>query len=289
MMAGRVSEMWRYPVKSMGGEVLGAAHVGALGIPGDRGWALRDEAIGEIRGAKKIAPLLTCRARYLEEPSGERISHVAMTLPGASGELRSDDPEAGARLSEAVGRSVTLWPRQPSNDHEHYRRRAPDDPDFEQELRTIFGRTPDEPLPDLSAFPPELFEFVSPLGTYFDAAPLHLLSTASLRALAALAPGARFDVRRFRPNFLIDTGAEQGFVERDWCGGTFRLGSAVIRVEMPTVRCVMTTLPQFDLPKDPTVLRTVVRDAGQNLGVYASVVTPGEVRGGDTLERLAGG
>jgi uncharacterized protein YcbX len=282
-MIGRVSEIWRYPVKSMAGERLDHCTLGPLGLTGDRGWALRDETVGEIRGAKKLHGLMMCGARYLDEPTDDRIPAVAMTLPDGS-RITSDDPEASARLSEVLGKPVTLWSRRPPADREHYRRRPPDDPDLEKELRSVFGRTPDEPLPDLSVLPPEIFEFVSPLGTYFDAMPLHLLASTSLAALAEKNPSASFDRRRFRPNFLIEPAdGAAGFVEREWCGSTLRIGAAVVRVEMPTARCVMTTLPQADLPKDPSVLRTVVRDGGQNLGVYASIVTTGEVKTGDAV------
>ena len=283
-MSVKVSEIWRYPVKSMGGESLEHCHLGSLGLPGDRGFALRDEVVGEIRGAKKMASLLHCHARYLSEPEGEH--HVpAASIEWPGGKARSDDEDVHARLSEYLGREVTLWPRQPEDAHDHYRRRPPDDPDFEKELRSVFGRTPDEPLPDLGGFPPEILEFVSPLGTYFDAFSLHLLTTTSLREAGRLNEEADFDARRFRPNFVLDPGTDaKGFVEFDWAGKTFRLGSARIRIDMPTVRCVMTTLSQPGLEKDPSVLRTIVSQAEQNLGVYASVIEAGEVRLGDVLE-----
>jgi len=282
---GRVIEIWRYPVKSMGGEQLQHAALGALGIPGDRGWALRDEAAGEIRGAKKLPSLLLLGARYLEEPAAERIPPAEIAFPDGAA-IRTDAPEAAARLSEFLGRRVTLWSRRPADDREHYRRGLPDDPDFEAELRGIFGRLPDEPLPDLSVFPQELFEFTSPLGTYFDALPLHLLTTASLRALGRLNPASRFDRRRFRPNILIEpeTPTDE-LAERAWSGETLRVGGARVKVEMGTPRCSMTTQPQAGLPKDPGVLRTVVRHADQNLGVYARVVEVGQVAVGDPVER----
>ena len=154
------------------------------------------------------------------------------------------------------------------------------------ELREIFGRTADEPLPDLSVFPPEIMEYTSPRGTYFDAFPLHLLTTASLAALGARTPSARFDVRRFRPNVLVETAGGTGLVETEWLGQMLRIGSARIKIEVPCVRCVMTTLPQGDLVKDSSVLRTIVRDAAQNLGVYATVVSPGRVAVGDAVELI---
>src|SRR4029077_5239749 len=102
-----------------------------------------------------------------------------------------------------------------------------------------------------------------------------------------LNPAARFDRRRFRPNFLIDSGAASGFAEQEWCGRTLRIGSATAQIEMPVVRCSMTTHPQDDVPKDPSVLRTIVRHAEQKVGVYARIASPGDVRIGDAVELAA--
>src|SRR6185436_13565378 len=113
--------------------------------------------------------------------------------------------DAAARVSAAVNREVTLWPLQPADALDHYRRGGPDHADVETELRAMFGRTPEEPLPNFAAFPPELLQFESPPGTYFDAFPLLVLTTASLAQLSRAAPGSRIDVRRFRPNLLIET------------------------------------------------------------------------------------
>jgi hypothetical protein len=133
-------------------------------------------------------------------------------------------------------------------------------------------------------FPQELFEYTSPLGTYFDAFPIHLLTTAWLDELARRTPGAQFDRRRFRPNFLIEPeNGRRGFVELDW-GKRVRVGEAMLELTVPCARCVMTTLPQQDLPKDPSVLRTIVRESEQNVGLYASVVEGGRVRVGDPVE-----
>jgi uncharacterized protein len=285
MRLGRVTEIWRYPVKSMGGERLEQASVGRLGVPGDRGWALRDESAGEIRGAKKFPPLLRCRARYLAEPAGDKIPAAEITLPDGA-RVRSDEPGAAQALSRLLDTDVTLWPRRPPEDREHYRRALPEDPSqLEQELRRVFGRLPDEPLPDLSVFPQELFEYTSPLGTYFDAFPLHLLTTSTLGELARQNPKAAFDRRRFRPNFLVELeGGAPGFVENGWCGNEVKVGALRVRIELPVVRCSMTIQAQDELPQDPSVLRTIVRDAAQNVGVYATVVSEGTVRIGDTVE-----
>lgn len=286
-IVGRVQELWRYPVKSMQGESLGACEVAALGLAGDRGWAVRDERAGEIRGAKKLPALLGCAARYRSEPNGEAVPAVDITLPDGM-QSASDDPAVAGRLSTLLGRPVTLWPRRPADDLAHYRRGAPDHADLEQELREIFGRLPDEPLPDLANIPPELFEYAAPRGTYFDVFPFHLLTTASLAAQATSAPASAWDRRRFRPNALVETTPEaRGLVEAGWGGGRrLRIGAVELRTEIPTARCVMVTLPQGDLPHDPRVLRSVVRDADQCLGLYATVARPGRIAVGDPVELL---
>ena len=173
MSAGRITEIWRYPVKSMGGERIRETSVGANGLPGDRAWAVRDEMRGGIRGAKKIPALMRCSARYTSTPSADRAVAPEIGLPGGD-TLRADAPDANARVSAAVGTSVTLWPLRPASDVEHYKRGAPDSTDVLTELRSIFGREEGEPLPDLSVFPPDLFQYESPPGTYFDAFPLLL-------------------------------------------------------------------------------------------------------------------
>lgn len=141
--------------------------------------------------------------------------------------------------------------------------------------------------PDVSVLPAELFEFTSPPGTYFDAFPLHLLTTASLAAMAHCRSTAAWDVRRFRPNVLIETAAgTNGLIEAAWSGRTLRVGALRVHCEIPATRCGMTTHAQAELPKDPSVLRTIVRDAMQNLGIYGSVVAAGTIHVGDVVELL---
>src|SRR5690606_6897088 len=147
---------------------------GTNGIPGDRAWALRDEVAGEIRGAKKLPVLMRCSARFLSEPEPGQSPTAEILLPdGAS--LRTDAPDVSAKLSELVGRQVTLCRPHPAAGRGPDRRGMPDNPAMPEELREVFGRLPPEPLPDLSVFPEEIMEFTSPLGTYFDAFPLHFV------------------------------------------------------------------------------------------------------------------
>ena len=277
---GHVAELWRYPAKSMLGEPLLRTAVTAAGVVGDRGWAVRDERRGGIRGAKKISGLMQLSARYLADPTGSLPPpDIAIGLPDGSS-VASNDADVHARLSVALGREVTLWPLQPAENLDHYRRGAPDSDDVMGEVRDMFGRTDDEPLPDFSIFPVELLtEFESPPGTYYDVYPIHLLTTASLRSVERLTPGSSADVRRFRPNILIEVPDDPAapLPEEAWVGRNIAIGSAVFHVVAPCPRCVMITHAVADAPVDRALLRSVLRHAHQNLGVYATVITPGDV------------
>jgi hypothetical protein len=281
MIVGRIAEIWRHPVKSMAGERIEEAEIGPMGIPGDRAWAVRDETRGGIRGAKKIPALMQCRARQVGGPGGA----PEITLPGGE-VIAADASDAGVRLSEALGTKVTLWPLLPASELAHYRRGPPDHADVMTELRAIFGREEGEPLPDLSKFPPDLFQYESPPGTYFDVAPLLVLTDASLRRLQELAPASRVDVRRFRPNLLVESAEGAGFPEIGWVGRRVRIGDALLKVGVACPRCVMITHGFDDLPRDTALMRTVVREANQSMGVYASVETPGTVHPGAPVELL---
>lgn len=279
-----MAELWRYPVKSMAGERLERAVLGRLGLPGDRAFALRDEIAGEIRGARNHPVLLLCSARLVREPDAAGEERAEIVLPDGD-RLASDDPALAERLSALVGRPVTFHARRPAEDRTHYRRGKFDGPDPVAEIRRLMGRLDDEPFPHFTGFPRELAEFVSPPGTYFDAFPVHVLTSASLAALRDLCPGSDVDVRRFRPNFLVELDeAKRDFVEAGWCGRRLRIGEAWIDVEIPAIRCGIPTRPQAGLAKDPSLLRAIVRHADQNLGVYGSVHSSGAVGVGDPVE-----
>ncbi len=287
--AGVVTQLWRYPVKSMMGERLDVTTVGAAGIVGDRAWATRDEARGGIRGAKKIGALMRLSARYASEPAvvghgATSVSPAVITLPDGS-VVATDAADVHERVSRALDHPVTLWPLQPRTDLDHYRRGKADHDDVMTELRAMFARNEDDPLPDLSGLPPEVFEYESPPGTYFDAFPLLVLSEQSLASLARLAPESRVDVRRFRPNVVvsIDGSAEphDPFPERSWIGRTVQIGGAIIEVVTPCPRCVMITRAFADLPQDRSLMKSVIDHADDSFGVYARVVEPGPVALGD--------
>ena len=284
MQVGEASELWRYPVKSMRGDRIRSTEVTRLwGFPGDRGWAVRDEEAAEIRGAKRITSLLQFHARYLEEPVGDTTPPVEITCPDGT-VVRSDDDEVHHTLSAAAGCAVTLWPRQSPENHDHYRRGRITD----AELRAQLDLGPEEPFPDFSTLPEdvlaELFDYVTPRGTYFDAMPLSLATTTALSSLRAMIPDAAIGSRRFRKNIIVSGGSDAGdFPEFDWVGRRIQIGEAVCEVTSPVPRCVMVGLPQADLPRDRSVLKTLAAETGMDFGVYLKVLEPGRVREGDPV------
>ena len=291
-MSATVTHIYRYPVKSMGGHILQDAQLNALGIPGDRCWTLKDEERGGIKGGKRFPELMSMQATLQAEPSADNPSPEALIELSDGSCVSSLDNDVNARLSAAVGAPVTLWPLLPADQLAHYRRLPPEPgADMEASLRAVFARTADEPLPDLSAFPAELMTYESPPGTYFDAYPLLVVSNSSLASMAASnsqstdQPAANFDLRRFRPNILVDT-AETGFPENEWVGRQAAVGDAVLSFEIACPRCIMTTHGFAELPKDPRIMRALVKYNQGNLGVYANVVENGRVQPGDTLRWL---
>ena len=282
MRVGAVSQLWRYPVKSMQGERIAEAALDERGIPGDRCWAVRDEARGGIASARRLGALLDCTAVYPEAPK-PGAPPVEILLPGGT-VVRSTDPDVAAHLSRAVGAPVTLWPLQPAEDEAHYLPGQALPGDARMGVRDLFGLEADEAVPDLSGLPPALWRFVTPPGTYWDAFPVLVLSETTLATLQQITPESRFDVRRFRPNVLLALDSAAGFPEQEWVGRRLRVGDAVLEVVVGCPRCVMTTRPFADLPADRAVLRTIVREAGQNAGVYARVVQPGKVAEHDPAE-----
>ena len=275
MSTASVATIYRYPVKSMMGETLSEADIGEAGIPGDRGWAVWDEKRGGIRGGKKIPQLMTLAAK-----SGT----AAPLITAANGDSASASSERiNDWLSGKLNHPVTLWPLLPADQLDHYRRGAPDTEDFEQELRAVFGRLPDEPLPDLAGFE-ELLEFESPPGTYFDAFPISIISQQSLNTMNQLEGESRFDVRRFRPNLLVDVpGSDHPFPEQAWVGKTLAIGNVTLKIDTTCPRCAMTTYGFDDLPQDPQIMRKLVANSEGNLGIYASVVKVGKVATGDSV------
>lgn len=270
---GIVSELFRYPVKSMLGERLSEVEVGEKGVLGDRAWALR-ERNGRIASAKKWPNLLDFRATYARPPKADDPGALKIIPPGG-GELDADDPRASDILSAALGRDIELIRARPD---EHAR--------AEINPQTIFGDVGVEKVlpPFTEATIPDSFALRR--GGFFDSAMIHVLTTGSIDHMRSLVGAdGRIDARRFRPNILVETDPRvSGFVEDDWLAGALEIGTGVRIVSMePALRCVMTTHRQSDLPRDPRVLRAAAQHHQAKLGIFASIGAPGVVRVGDPV------
>jgi uncharacterized protein YcbX len=279
---GSISGLWRYPVKSMGGEACREAQAGERGLAGDRTWAVFDVETGKVVSAKRPklwAAMLECAAAYAEEPVTDGpAAPVRITLPDGR-EVHTDDPERDRLLSEALGRQVTMESR------------APEGVTYDLRAADAEGLETGEP----ERLTESRVGMFAPPGTFFDTSTLHVLADTSLEGLAAAHPDGNWDTRRFRPNVLVDVDGEPDgeFVENAWVGRVLELGEvARAAVLAPMPRCVMTTLPQGDLPRDPLILRTLAERNRQSLadaGVFAcvgaltNVTSPGRVAVGDPV------
>lgn len=287
----KIAQLWRFPVKSMGGSRVDRVRIDNRGVHADRLWAVRDVERGVTASARRVPTLLGCTARYAVEPGADagpgNVPVVVVTLPDGR-DLASDDPAIHDALSELVGRPMRLVALPPVGDTSQHRMTVSDSlANFRaSQVRKDFGLGETEALPDTSVFSTKdivtLARFSTPPGAFYDLSPVHLMTTASLRDLA---PGDHeYDVRRFRPNVLVDAGeTTRQFPETAWVGGGLDVGSARLRVTIPTIRCVVPTRSQPDVVLDKGITRQLADRTNRFLGVYADVTSPGVVSVGDEV------
>jgi uncharacterized protein YcbX len=263
---GSVVSLWRYPVKSMMGEELNATEVTERGLLGDRAYALVDSSDGKAASAKnprKWPRLFDFRATVIGPArAAAKVPPVRIALPDGT-IATSDQGDLNQILSKALNRAVTLGAAQ---------RGAVNAEEYWPDIDGLDHRD-------------TVTDFTLPEETFFDVAMVHLLTTATLDRLRELYPQGRFEVRRFRPNIVVQLGSsETSFAENAWVGHTLAIGTAVrLKITSPCGRCVMTTLAQGDLPKDPGILRAAAQHNQVNVGVYAAVEQGGTIRRGDPV------
>ena len=287
---GRVQQLWRFPVKSMAGEVTAEVELTADGVHGDRAYALMDTQSGRVVSAKDVRhfpDLLRYRAAYVSPPTtGAELPSVRITLPDGS-EARSDDPDASRRLSKALGREVYLV------------REAPADYTVEQHHPDLGAKeAPSGPVKTVSTkLGSALFAQLgvpSPVaqGRLVDALPVSLLSLSTLAHMERLQPDLRFERERFRMNVLVEP-ADSEDAESAWIGHVLSLGPTTrVQVHIPAPRCVMVTRRQAEITEDLGVLRALVQHNRMPVpalgmvpccGTYATVTVPGTLRVGDAI------
>jgi uncharacterized protein YcbX len=273
--AGKVVSIWRYPVKSMLGEELNSSYITERGLIGDRTYAVIDQETGKVASAKnprKWGKLFDFRAAFIEDPPQvvENIPAVRITFPDGTQIFSSDqngDDDINHSLSSVFGRGVRLM-----------RSARLDKPSYEEYWPDIEGLAQREKVTDEAMRS----------HTFFDIAVIHIFTTSTINRLRQLYPEGRFEVRRFRPNIVIESESsseeKKDFIENLWVGKKLMIGEdIVLKVTGPCTRCVMITLPQGDLPKDLGILHTVAQYNRVTAGVYASVHRGGTIRRGDQV------
>lgn len=280
---GTIQQIWRYPVKGMAGEQVQRCTLGAAGLTGDRIWALRDSGRREIQSCKFRPQLLLCSARCRGGDATGPGDQVDVVFPDGR-EVGSDNAEIHALLSQLTGHESTLEPLRAASDLDFYRRRKLDDHTWLDELKATFEREPGEPLPDFESLPAAAFDFIAAPGSFFLETPFHLVTTATLAHFKRIHPQSDWDARRFRPNIVIETEpGMEGLIEQGWLGRRLELGTATIDCPATTPRCGAITRAQRDFAADTSMLRTIVRAADQNVGIYGMIADAGDLCIGDAV------
>jgi uncharacterized protein YcbX len=286
---GTIRALWRFPVKSMLGEELVAVDLNQDGVVGDRAYAIVDRETGKVASAKhpKLWPdLLACRAAFVEPPRpGDEVPPARIDLADGNS-VRSDAADVDDVLSRFFGRDVELASAAQNGytidqyhpDEENYDPGGHRDEVVEAQLGAAFFN--ERGLPS-----------AVPAGSFFDLYPLSVLTTSSLDRFSELEPESGFDIRRFRMNVIVDTPA-RGLVENEWVGRSLAIGDDVqLGVALPDPRCVMPSLAQEGLPRDPKILKTLAQhnriDVAGSLfpcaGVYAVAEATGTIRQDDRV------
>jgi uncharacterized protein YcbX len=246
-----VSQLWRYPVKSLAGEQVSTLSLAADGVEGDRAWGILDRADGRILTGRREPPLLFATAR-----SGSD-GLPCITLPDGR-ELMGPGSATDEALSAWLGKPVTLVAAAQSE-----ARRA-----------EFFADATDDSS--------SAIEWTMPEGRFVDAEQLLVLTTAGLRGCAAAYPGGAWDVRRFRPNVLVEAEGE-GFIEDQWIGRTLLIGGSRLAARSRCIRCTMVNRAQPGLARDVEIYRTLKRTHGGDAGAWSHVTQMGVLSLGDVV------
>lgn len=237
----------------MRGEVCDELQLGPTGVVGDRQYGLLDVTSNTVLSAKREGQLFDAVATI-------RDGELAVTLP----DDRSFEP--GDLLDEAL----TTWLGRPVRLVE----------------ATTFGAATYQSPEDFERDDSRLETWEGPVGSFVDDSPLHVLTSLDLEQLARERPELQWDVRRFRPNVVLEPSI--GEPAPLAVGSRVVLGAGEIHIQEPCLRCVMTTRPQpGGLERQLDILRHVARHHDNAVGVRAAVVRAGLVRVGDPARALA--
>jgi len=236
MNLGRISAIYRYPVKSMAGESLDVATLGWHGIEGDRRFAFRrltDKSNFPWLTASKLPELILYKPFRLDSSSAELLPTHVRTPEGKEYELGSD--ELRADVSKRYGSDVELM--------------------------------------NLKA-------------GVFDEASISVITSTTVQCIERES-GREVDLRRFRPNVVIESDSVEPFAEDRWVDQTLMFGEGdtcpAVKVYMKDERCRMVNIDPDTAERDVQVMRTVARLNKNYAGGYGTVVRAGELRVGQVV------
>ena len=246
-----VASLWRYPVKSMQGQRLSELRVESSGVAGDRAYGVLKRESGTILSAKREGRLLDAAAEL-------RAGVLVVTLP--SGEEYHEGGRLDHALSEWLGYPVALV------------------------VASTFGVATFESPVNFERDDSEVVTWEGHQGRFVDESALHLLRSQEMAQLSSERPDLQWDVRRFRPNVVVDDGEDALCLDARRRVG---IGEVEVEIEKPCSRCVMTTRTQpGGLERQLDVLRHVSRAHDGSVGTRARVLRPGVVREGDDVRPL---
>lgn len=268
-----IAELWRYPVKSMGGERVESLELRVSAVVGDRRWAVRNTETGKIASAKRPRPY----GQLLEwSASIHADGRVIVTAPEGR-KFAAGSGELDAALTEALGEPVQVV-------------------EVEEGREETYGSEwPEIPGTVLSDVEIDLPVAVLTEKTSFvDASAVHIIVNQSMTHLASLLDGVKLGVRRFRPNIVLDAHDDTGsveFADLAWKDLDIKIGDTGLRIADATPRCVMTTLAQPGYDQAKSVLQVLASTARKEFdfgafacfGTNAEVTAAGTIHIGDTL------
>lgn len=200
VIIGTIGAIMRYPVKSMLGETLDGCELGVSGVDGDRTHALVDSSTGKIASAKQPnlwRDLLAFSAKTRAK-TGSQTNASIIISDGGGNQIDLTDPDFDMKVSEWLGRRIKLIDVRPAGIE--LNRARPDEIMTEGVEATV--------TQDVLAI-----ASAAPTGGFFDFAPLHVMTSASLDATRAAAPAASIEAERYRPNIVIETPSSEVFAE----------------------------------------------------------------------------
>ncbi len=268
-----IAELWRYPVKSMGGERVKSLELRTSAVVGDRRWAVRNIETGKIASAKRPRPygqLLFWSAKTQADGGLVAVGPDGREYAVGSGEL-------DAALTEALDEPVRLFEVEEGR---------------EETYASEWPEIPGTVLSDVEVDLP--VAALTEKTSFVDASAVHIIVNQSMAHLASLLDGTKLGVERFRPNIVLDAHEDSGsgeFADLAWKDLDVKIGDVMLRIGDSTPRCVMTTLAQPGYEQAKGVLQVLAATARKEFdygafacfGTNAEVTAAGTISVGDTF------